>query len=188
MRRAAAPPASQVRGDAEEPVAASRATRLGRRWLAEYMLERCSLSVPLGTATSREEVLAVLEASLVEEISAVRVYVSHWRSSAAVFNDVAAEEAAADTVDDRLHRDVRDIVQPWPTIEAQPADAWCDGRFVKAFPLEFPMGVADLHQERLRSDFTAAAWAQHLFRYFDGRFLRSSRGHRVIWAIFNTVL
>ena len=35
------------------------------------------MSVPLGTATSREEVLAVLETSLVEEISAVRVYVSY---------------------------------------------------------------------------------------------------------------
>jgi hypothetical protein len=124
----------------------------------------------------------------VEEISAVRVYLGQWRSSAAVFDDVTAEDAAADTVENRLTQDLHDAVHPWPAIEAQPAEAWCDGRFVKAFPLEFPMGVADLHQERLRSDFSAAAWAQHLFRYFDGRFLRSSRGHRVIWAVFNTVL
>jgi len=182
------PPASQGLDASTQHAATKSSARLGRRWLVEYMLEHCSLSVPLGAATARPDVLAAVEVALIEELAGVRVFVSHWRSSAAVFDDVAAEEAAADTVDGRLRRDVRDVVQPWPTIEAHPTDAWCDGRFVKAFPLEFPMGVADLHQERLRSDFTAAAWAQHLFRYFDGRFLRSSRGHRVVWAIFNTVL
>ena len=36
--------------------------------------------------------------------------------------------------------------------------------------------------------FSAAEWAQHLIRYFDGRFLSTSHGQRVIWAIFNTVM
>jgi len=182
---AAATAAAEPSADDEAPVGPFR---VPRRWLAEYLLDRCDFSVPLGPATSRGDVVAAVEAALVEEISAVRVYLGHWRSSAAVFDYVAAADAAADTVENRLTQDLHDAAHPWPAIEVQPAEAWCDGRFVKAFPLEFPMCVADLHQERLRSDFSAAAWAQHLFRYFDGRFLRSSRGHRVIWAVFNTVL
>ena len=63
-----------------------------------------------------------------------------------------------------------------------------DGRFVKAFPVEFPMGVADLRQPRLRSDFSVAEWVQHIFRYYTGHFLSSVRGHRVLWALFNTAL
>ena len=58
-----------------------------------------------------------------------------------------------------------------------------DGRFVNAFPLEFPSGTGDLHQPRMRSDFTAIEWAQHLLRYYGGRMLASNRGHRVVWAI-----
>ena len=63
-----------------------------------------------------------------------------------------------------------------------------DGRFAKAFPLEFPMGTADLHQPRLRADFTTADWVQHLLRYYTGHFLCSLRGHRVVWALFNAAL
>ena len=74
----------------------------------------------------------------------------------------------------------------WPEILEKPVIERSDGRFVKAFPLEFPAGVGDLHQERLRSDIKAADWAQHVFRYYDGRMLSSNRGHRVVWAIFNT--
>ena len=33
-----------------------------------------------------------------------------------------------------------------------------------------------------------ADWAQHVLRFYDGRALSSLRGHRVVWAIFNTVL
>ena len=50
------------------------------------------------------------------------------------------------------------------------------------------MGQGDLHQPRLRSDFSAADYVQHKFRYFDARFLDSARGQRVAWALFNTAL
>ena len=77
---------------------------------------------------------------------------------------------------------------PWPEIEKEPIPMYEEGRFVKAFPLEFPMGVGDLKQPCLRDDFSAADWAQHKFRYWDGRFVNSVRGHRVTWAIFNATL
>ena len=80
------------------------------------------------------------------------------------------------------------ISYPWPPIGQQPTPQLDDGRFAKSFPIEFPMGQGDLHQPRLRGDFSPEEWAQHLFLYFDGRFLSSTRGHRVTWAIFNTVL
>ena len=41
---------------------------------------------------------------------------------------------------------------------------------------------------RFRSDFSAADYVQHKFRYFDARFLDSARGQRVAWALFNTAL
>ena len=44
------------------------------------------------------------------------------------------------------------------------------------------MGVADLRQPRLRSDFSASDWVQHLLRYHIGHFLSPLRGHRVVWA------
>ncbi len=35
-------------------------------------------------------------------------------------------------------------VQCWPTVATEPVPKRDDGRFVKSFPLEFQMGVADL--------------------------------------------
>ena len=32
---------------------------------------------------------------------------------------------------------------------------------MKSFPIEFPMGQGDLHQPRLRADFSAGDYAQH---------------------------
>ena len=63
-----------------------------------------------------------------------------------------------------------------------------DGRFVKAFPLEFPMGQGDLRQPRLRTTPRAVEAVQHLFRYCTGHLLRANRGHRVVWSLFNTAL
>ena len=50
------------------------------------------------------------------------------------------------------------------------------------------MGEGDLKQPRLRAAFSVADWVQHKFRYLEGRFLASHRGHREVWAFFNTML
>ena len=76
----------------------------------------------------------------------------------------------------------------WPQILEHATSGRADGRFVKAFPLVFPMGVADLYQPRLRSDFHVVDAVQHLFRYHTGHLLRSNDGHRATWALFNTAL
>ena len=49
-------------------------------------------------------------------------------------------------------------------------------------------GEGDLYPERTRSDLSVEEWAQHVLRFYDGRALSSLRGHRAIWAIFNTFL
>ena len=61
-----------------------------------------------------------------------------------------------------------------------------EGRFVKSFPLEFPMGTGDLRQARVRTDFSVSEYVQHVFRYYTGHFLCSIRGCRVVYALFNT--
>ena len=63
-----------------------------------------------------------------------------------------------------------------------------EGRFVKAFPLEFSVGVADLRQPQLRDDYSALEWVQHKLRYKDENEVNSARGHWLIWAMFNTAL
>jgi hypothetical protein len=82
---------------------------------------------------------------------------------------------------------LEDILLPSPTTSTGPTAYSDDARFVKADPLELPMGVADLRQPRLRSDFISIEWLQHLFRYYTGQFLSSNRGHRFAFVAFNTV-
>ena len=41
------------------------------------------------------------------------------------------------------------LVYGWPGQDAEPTGVASAGRFVKAHPLDFPMGIGDLHEERL---------------------------------------
>ena len=79
-------------------------------------------------------------------------------------------------------------VLPWPQILKEPNPERDDARFVKAFPLTFPCGEADLRQPRPREDFTVMEYVQHLLRFHTGHIVRSNRGQREIWALFNTAL
>ena len=63
----------------------------------------------------------------------------------------------------------------------------------KAHPLSFPMGIGGLHDPaRVRAEeVTPKIWAQHLLRHASGWFVHNRdglHGHRVVWAIVNTVL
>ena len=70
----------------------------------------------------------------------------------------------------------------WPSKAAEPTGAVTAGRFVKAFPLDFPMGVGDLFEERPRQ-VSVDEWVQHLLRYRTGHFVGGLRGQRVVWAM-----
>ena len=68
------------------------------------------------------------------------------------------------------------------------------GRIERAFPLEFPMGIGGLFDDVRDEESTslrrvpARVWAQHLFRLWDGSCVHGLRGHRLVWAVMNTVL
>ena len=58
---------------------------------------------------------------------------------------------------------------------------------MKAFPLEFPMGIGDMYEERPRK-VSAEEWVQHMIRYRTGQFVGGPRGQRVLWAMVNMLL
>ena len=105
-----------------------------------------------------ETLLAALGAKIAQEIQSVQGYVSTWRTSG-VMGAVPMKNVDTDTRDH-----VKSHVFSWPQIQEQPTRERADGRFVKAFPLVFPMGVADVYQPRSRSDFSVMEAVQHLLR------------------------
>ncbi|MCP4741220.1 MAG: hypothetical protein GY871_03180, partial [Actinomycetales bacterium] len=81
---------------------------------------------------------------------------------------------------------VEELVGGWPRVHDVPVGLRSRGRFPKAFPLRFPMGVADLFDERFW-DVQPPEWLQHMLRYWTGHFVTSRGGQRVVWAMVNTV-
>ena len=97
------------------------------------------------------------------------------------------EELEKPDEEDDAVRIAERLVYGWPNKNDAPTGA-CDlGRFVRAFPLEFPMGIADLFEVRPRK-VTCQEWVQHLIRYRTGQFVGGERGQRVLWAMVNTLL
>ena len=84
-------------------------------------------------------------------------------------------------------RSAERLVYGWPSREADPTGAHSFGRFVKSFPLDFPMGIGDLYEERPRK-VSPQVWVQHLLRYHTGHFVGGPRGQRVLWAMVNVLL
>jgi hypothetical protein len=80
------------------------------------------------------------------------------------------------------------LVYGWPSKAAEPVGVRNAGRFVKSHPLDFPMGVGDLHDPDRPRKITVAEWVQHLLRCRDERFVRGLRGQRVLWSIVNELL
>ena len=155
---------------------------LPMRWLAEYVSRICAPFSFHVNGDTPELIRSALAELIAREMQSVQGYVSTWRSNGAM-NALKSKDVEAET---RAHVGAHAFA--WPQILEQPSRERSDGRFVKAFPLIFPMGVADLYQPRLRSDFHVVEAVQHLFRYHTGHMLRSNDGHRVTWALFNTAL
>ena len=136
-------------------------------WLSKFFMEVFDMEkVPFHLEGETDEsLLTALSEKIAQEIQSVEGYVSTWRASG-VMGAVPAKNMEVDT-----HDHVKAQVFPWPQIQEQPTKERADGRFVKAFPLVFPMGVADPRHPRLRSDYSFIDAVQHLFRYRTGHFL-----------------
>ena len=90
--------------------------------------------------------------------------------------------------DAEVLRTAERLVYGWPSKQADPTGAVTEGRFVKSFPLDFPMGIADLYDNERLLKVSPAEWVQHLLRYWTGHFVGGLRGQRVVWAMVNTLL
>ena len=153
-------------------------------WLAKFFMsvfETDKAPFKLEGNTIDDMQLALCE-KIAQEIQSVEGYASTWRASG-VMGAIPTQNVEQNT---REH--VKTHLHAWPRILEEPTRERADGRFVKAFPLVFPMGVADLYQPRLRSDFTTQDAVQHLFRYCTGHLHRANDGNRATWALFNTAL
>ena len=47
--------------------------------------------------------------------------------------------------DDEVIQTAERLVYGWPSKQAEPTEAVHEGRFVKSFPLDFKMGIANLY-------------------------------------------
>ena len=84
----------------------------------------------------------------------------------------------------------RNIVHGWPTVENDPTPRRQFGRFVKAFPLKFPMGIGDLYQhphDRPRP-VKGPEWLRHMIRLSSRHMLEGSDGDRCLWSMLNSIL
>jgi hypothetical protein len=80
------------------------------------------------------------------------------------------------------------VVHSWPRVSDEPTRQRVPGRFPKSFPLEFPMGIADPYDPDRPRTVSFQEYVQHLLRHHRGMFVNGLRGHRVIWALVNSLL
>jgi hypothetical protein len=75
----------------------------------------------------------------------------------------------------------------WPAVSDKPVWSRSERRFVDCYPLEFPMGVADMYEDRARP---VSPWkyTQHMLRLASGQMANGLRGHRVAWSLVNSAL
>ncbi len=158
-----------------------RATSLQLNALAHFVKTSCVLQFH-ANAEDGEDLFNKLVEWIGEEVSTTSAYVATWKSTGTVH----AEKDV--NVDEHTRLSIASHIFAWPSINPDPVHPRDDARFVKAFPLEFPMGVGDLHQPRPREDFSSAQWLQHLLRYHTGHINSTSRGQRFVYAAFNAVL
>ena len=146
-------------------------------WLQEHVPED---ELQKGLNLSEEELLDELRFEIV--IAGSGKASAQGTDTGCVREEVGAEDEEAEAM-----RTAEKLVYGWPSKAADPTGARSIGRFVKAFPLEFPMGIGDLYEDRPRK-VSPQVWVQHLLRYRTGQFVGGSRGQRVLWAMVNMLL
>jgi len=125
---------------------------------------------------------------LADEVEAeMRIVSEHFLMSARGCMEAAPE--SNDVEAEALHL-AESLAAPevgWPRVAEEPTAYKATGRFTRALPLSFPMGVADMYDIRHHA-VTEAEWVQHMFRHAAGLCVQGLRGHREVWAFVNTIL
>ena len=127
-------------------------------WLLENVGEAFSVEGNRDVVMLCDEVL--LDLSVVE----------HWRGGVADAATGCMEGGGYMDVEEQLREAAGNVVFGWPSRDAEPVFLRTPGRFVRCFPLEFPMGVADLFDARPRK-VSVEEYVQHLLRYRGGQFV-----------------
>jgi len=102
--------------------------------------------------------------------------------------EAAPESDDVEAQSRRLAESLAAPEEPWPRVSDVPTPFRARGRFSKALPLSFPMGIADMYDQRLLDDVSGAQWVQHMLRHSSGMCVQGLRGHREVWAFVNTLL
>ena len=119
---------------------------------------------------------------VLEELSVVVAHASVLREGCGMELDAGGEG-----VEDAGLEAAQHVAYGWPSRHTEPTMARHAGRLAKAFPLEFPMGIGDLHEDRPRP-VSPEEHVQHLLRLRTGHIVKGERGHRVVWALVNAML
>ena len=133
----------------------------------------------MGAGLIAEE-CGVAKECLLDDVLHELTIASMYRGSGAD-DDRGAMKEDGDRPDDEEEalRTAERLVYGWPSRGTDPTGAHSRGRFVKSFPLEFPMGIGDLNEERPRK-VSVEEWVQHLLRYKTGHFVGGQRCQRVL--------
>ena len=165
--------------NADSEVQGNKAHVLPMTTLVEFLMNACKFSYEAQEMFLIDDVEDELAREIGREVHLTQAYLSTWRVSGTV---------APHAVNLDVGQQLQDTVFPWQRIEEEPTAYFSDARFCKSYPLEMPFGLGDLHQDRVRDDYTTADWVQHKLRYYTGHFLSTIRGQRYVWAVFNTAL
>ena len=114
---------------------------LSVRWLASYILGSCTLP-HLPPSADENDALDSLTAQIYEEVQGVMAYVCIWHGTVAL-----PKPDDKNVLDERMDA-VKQMVLPWPGISEKPTAYNEDGKFAKAFVLEFITGEGDWLQSR----------------------------------------
>ena len=134
-------------------------------------------------AAQRTAALQLLAEEVLEELSCAGAHATFFKDSAAM--DLDAGHEVAD--EEENVRTAERLAYGWPSRSDDATVPRHPGRFEKSFPLELPMGIGGLHSDTPRP-VSPAEHVQHLLRLLSGRVVNGLRGHRLVWALVNSVL
>ena len=118
----------------------------------------------------------------------LHVVAEHYGSEGGTFSSACLEAPEGGVDEERRAQHIAEnVLYGWPRVSEEPTPFRLAGRFVKAFPLKFPIGEGGLFDWR-HVDVTPHEWVQHLVRFWDGRFVKGESAKRFLWAAVNTVL
>ena len=103
---------------------------------------------PMDVGLERDVCLDMLAEEVLEELSVIAAQSNSLYESATA--DISEGCAAVEAEDEAL-RTAQLVAYGWSSRQDEPTAPRHPGRLVRSHPLEFPMGIGDLHEDRPRT-------------------------------------